>query len=75
MTKIDPVQALTGSMRDFRELEGTDLMARVSPFYEWQESRRQSSLWPYSKSTQQAPLAAPAPRRDVPRCGAPRLEV
>ena len=57
MSKIDPVQALTGSMRDFRELEGTDLMARVSPFYEWQEARRQSSLWPYSKSTQQAPLA------------------
>ncbi len=57
MSKIDPVQALTGSMRDFRELEGTDLMARVRPFYDWQESRRQSSLWPYSKSTQQAPLA------------------
>lgn len=57
MSKIDPVQALTGSMRDFRELAGTDLMARVSPFYDWQESRRQSSLWPYSKSTQCAPLA------------------
>lgn len=57
MSKIDPVQALTGSMRDFRELEGADLMARVAPFYEWQEARRQRGLWPYSKSTQQAPLA------------------
>ena len=37
MSTIDPVQALTGSMRDFRELQGSDLMARVAPFYEWQE--------------------------------------
>ena len=57
MSTIDPVQALTGSMRDFRELQGTDLMARVSPFYEWQEQRRKRSLWPYSKSTQKAPLS------------------
>ena len=54
---IDPVQALTGSVRDFRDLQGTDLMARVGPFYEWQELRRQRSLWPYSKSTQKAPLS------------------
>jgi glycine C-acetyltransferase len=44
-------------MRDFRELQGTDLMARVGPFYEWQELRRQRRLWPYSKSTQKAPLS------------------
>ncbi len=57
MSTIDPVQALTGSMRDFRELQGTDLMARVGSFYEWQELRRQRRLWPYSKSTQKAPLS------------------
>ncbi len=57
MSTIDPVQALTGSMRDFRELQGTDLMARVGCFYEWQELRRKRSLWPYSKSTQEAPLS------------------
>ena len=57
MSTIDPVQALTGSVRDFRDLQGTDLMARVGPFYEWQELRRQRRLWPYSKSTQKAPLA------------------
>lgn len=56
-SSIDPVQTLTGSVRDFRELQGTDLMARVGPFYEWQELRRQRSLWPYSKSTQKAPLS------------------
>jgi glycine C-acetyltransferase len=57
MSPVDPVQALTGSVRDFRELQGSDLMARVGSFYEWQELRRQRHLWPYSKSTQKAPLA------------------
>ena len=56
-SSIDPVQALTGSMRDFRDLQGTDLMARVGSFYDWQEVRRQRQLWPYSKSTQKAPLS------------------
>jgi glycine C-acetyltransferase len=54
---IDPVRALTGSVRDFQELQGTDLMARVGSFYEWQDLRRQRRLWPYSKSTQRAPLS------------------
>ncbi len=54
---IDPVQALTGSVRDFRDLQGSDLMGRVDSFYEWQQVRRQRNLWPYSKSTQKAPLA------------------
>lgn len=53
----DPVEALTGSMRDFRELKGTDVLARVEPFYSWQDRRRQCGLWPYSKSTEEAPLA------------------
>ena len=57
MSSIDPVQALTGSVRDFRDLQGANLMARVGPFYEWQELRRQRRLWPYSKSTQKAPLS------------------
>ncbi len=55
MNKIDPIQTLTGSLREFRELEGSDLMARVQPFYDWQDLRRQHKLWPYSRSTQQAP--------------------
>lgn len=57
MTRIDPAAALTGSMRDFRELQGTDLMARVGSFYDWQELRRSKGLWPYSRSTQAAPLS------------------
>jgi glycine C-acetyltransferase len=57
MSTLDPTEALTGSMRDFRELQGTDLVGRVAPFYEWQELRRTRRLWPYSKSTQKAPLS------------------
>jgi 7-keto-8-aminopelargonate synthetase-like enzyme len=61
---LDPVRALTGSMRDFRELQGKDLIARVGNFYEWQHLRRQRGLWPYSKATEQAPLTVCAARDD-----------
>ena len=57
MSTIDLPQALTGSVRDFRSFQGKDLMARVRPFYEWQELRRKLRLWPYSKSTQKAPMS------------------
>lgn len=57
MATNEMAQALTGSVRDFRELQGTDLMARVEPFHDWQELRRQRDLWPYAKSTQKAPLS------------------
>jgi len=60
----DPVQALTGSMRDYRELRGKDLISRVGGFYEWQDLRRQRGLWPYSKSTERAPLAVCSARDD-----------
>jgi glycine C-acetyltransferase len=61
---LDAAMALTGSMRDFRELRGRDLIARVSNFYEWQRLRRSQGLWPYSKATEQAPLAVTAARDD-----------
>ena len=50
-----PEQALAGSLRDYRVLPGTDLVARVEPFYQWQNVRRQFDLWPYAKSTATAP--------------------
>lgn len=56
-TLIDPVEALTGSVRDFRDLQGRDLMGRVEHFFRWQDLRRQHGLWPYARSTEQAPLA------------------
>jgi glycine C-acetyltransferase len=60
-----PSEALTGSMRDFRELHGTDLLARVAPFYHWQEARRRHGYWPYSKSTEEAPQPICAARDDA----------
>jgi glycine C-acetyltransferase len=64
---LDPVEALTGSMRDFRELRGARLMNRVEEFYRWQELRRRHSLWPYSKSTEEAPRAVCAAKDDSGR--------
>ncbi len=50
-----PVEALTGSLRDYREPHGTDMFARVESFFRWQDLRRQHGYWPYSKSTEVAP--------------------
>lgn len=52
-----PEAALTGSLRDFRAPEGPELIARVRPFYDWQDLRRQAGLWPYARSTSSAPQA------------------
>ena len=42
-----PVRTLTGSLREYRDLHGKNLLTRVEPFYEWQDLRRQHGLWPY----------------------------
>lgn len=47
--------ALGGSMRDFRYLPGTNILDRVNAFYEWQELRRKTGLWPLGRSTASAP--------------------
>lgn len=58
-TEFNPVPeaALTGSLRDFRAPEGSDLMNRINGFYQWQDLRRQHELWPYARSTASAPKA------------------
>src|SRR5579871_5079751 len=66
-SELDPIEALTGSMRDFRELRGTDLLQRVEGFYRWQELRRLHRLWPYSKSTEEAPRAVCAAKDESGR--------
>jgi glycine C-acetyltransferase len=60
----EPVEALTGSMRDFRNLHGKDLTGRVECFFRWQDLRRANGLWPYSKSTEEAPRATCAAKND-----------
>ncbi len=47
--------ALKGSLRDYRAITGLDMIHRTDGFYEWQDMRRQSDLWPYAKSTATAP--------------------
>ena len=59
-----PAEALGGSMRDFRDLHGTDLIGRVAPFHEWQGVRRDHGLWPYSRATEEAPRPVCAARDD-----------
>ncbi len=56
--------ALVGSMRDFRFPHGADLLSRIEGFYQWQEVRRQSGLWPYSRSTENGPAATVTVRDD-----------
>ncbi len=50
-----PMQALSGSLRDYRTPAGTNLLKRVEGFYEWQDLRRQHAMWPYARSTATAP--------------------
>jgi len=47
--------ALTGSMRDFRVQSGADLSQRGDKFFQWQNTRRECDLWPFSRSTQAGP--------------------
>jgi 7-keto-8-aminopelargonate synthetase-like enzyme len=60
-----PPEALTGSLRDYREPGGRDLLARADGFYAWQDLRRAHSLWPYSKSTDTAPKTSCITRDDA----------
>lgn len=59
-----PPAALSGSMRDFRTLKGSDLLNRIAPFYQWQNLRRQHGLWPFSRSTDNGPSTVCAARDD-----------
>lgn len=64
-TTAVPEAALTGSLRDFRAPEGTDLIERIGGFYEWQDLRRKHGLWPYARSTATAPVARCEARTDT----------
>jgi len=56
--------ALTGSMRDYRLVRGRDLLKRIEPFYQWQNLRRQSGLWPLGRSTEMGPHSRCQARTD-----------
>jgi 7-keto-8-aminopelargonate synthetase-like enzyme len=42
---------LTGSLREYRVMEGADLLSRIEGFYRWQNQRVQEGFWPYSRAT------------------------
>ena len=63
--KVAPIEALTGSLRDYREPHGSDLLGRVNHFFRWQDLRRQHQLWSYSRSTEDAPGTFCAARDDT----------
>ena len=56
--------ALSGSMKDFRHIPGRDLLGRANAFYEWQQARRQSGLWPLGRSTEHGPHSRCQARTD-----------
>jgi glycine C-acetyltransferase len=62
-----PPFALTGSLREYRNPTGRDLLKRVEDFHAWQDLRRQHGLWPYSKSTEEAPGRVCAAKDDAGR--------
>ena len=59
-----PTRALSGSMRDFRVQKGPDLLARCEAFFDWQEARRHSGTWPFSRATEAGARASCAVRDD-----------
>jgi glycine C-acetyltransferase len=64
---VPPLETLTGSLREYRDPRGADLLGRVNDFYRWQDLRRSHGLWPYSKSTEEAPKPTCAAKDDAGR--------
>lgn len=55
---------LGGSMKDFRHLPGSNLLSRVEAFYQWQEARRATGLWPLGRSTEEGAFSRCTARTD-----------
>jgi glycine C-acetyltransferase len=66
-SSVPPLETLTGSLREFRDPRGADLLGRVNDFYRWQDLRRRHGLWPYSKSTEEAPRPTCSAKDDAGR--------
>ncbi|WP_294646549.1 aminotransferase class I/II-fold pyridoxal phosphate-dependent enzyme [uncultured Aureimonas sp.] len=57
-------KALTGSMRDFRVMEDTNLLDRCERFFDWQDERRRHGVWPFSRATETGPASTCGVRDD-----------
>lgn len=60
-----PSETLTGSLKDYREPHGADLIARTEPFFVWQDKRRNYDMWPYARSTATAPKTSCVVKTDA----------
>lgn len=63
-TAATAIDALGGSMRDFRYLPGANLIDRVDGFYQWQEARRAAGVWPLGRSTEHGAFSRAIARTD-----------
>ncbi len=54
-TDLADIQSLQGNNRDYKDPIGSALLERTQGFHDWQEGRRQSGYWPYSRSLESAP--------------------
>ncbi|MGN6099735.1 MAG: aminotransferase class I/II-fold pyridoxal phosphate-dependent enzyme [Devosia sp.] len=59
-----PEYALQSSMRDFRVPTGPNLLERCGDFFFWQDVRRRSGTWPFSRATEKGPASTCAVRDD-----------
>ena len=67
-SKAIPLPAtLTGSLREYRMVEGANLLTRVQGFYDWQNQRFRDDVWPYSRATDAGPRTACAVSDDLGR--------
>jgi 7-keto-8-aminopelargonate synthetase-like enzyme len=58
---------LTGSLREHKVVEGSDLFGRIEGFHEWQYLRFKEGFWPYFRSTDAGPRPAGAVSDDLGR--------
>jgi 7-keto-8-aminopelargonate synthetase-like enzyme len=58
---------LKGSLREYRVVEGADLLTRIDGFYKWQDARRRQGYWPYGRSTETGPKSICAITDDAGR--------
>lgn len=56
--------ALSGSMRDYRNIPGPNLIERAGAFFAWQQMRREAGLWPLGRSTEMGPRSHAQARTD-----------
>jgi 7-keto-8-aminopelargonate synthetase-like enzyme len=64
---FDLPSTLTGSLREYRVVEGSDLLKRVEGFEEWQFERFKEGFWPYSRATDAGARPAGRVRDDAGR--------